>query len=222
MSKNKTGLMNIKPGKISYEILKWMQMFEGSNMLKRTTGHEIASHIVDLPNITSGEITVEQTLSNMVGCNIVYRDRHEKSIYSDYRINYWHKSIPADILANAPAEVKRAMAKTIDDMKPNQYMDDEGCVVTPHAVEKTADPFNENVETISAAPSDWKNEKVFDYQSNDDAIDTVEPVKEDCSVTVADTAPQFEEKSTQEVSVPVEVKKDGKSMNITINLTINL
>ena len=30
------------------------------------------------------------------------------------------------------------------------------------------------------------------------------------------------EQSTQEVSVPVEIKKDGKSMSITVNLTINL
>lgn len=216
--KHKTGLMNIKPNKISYKILKWMQANEPK--LKKTTAHRIAEQIIEDGDLLTGTITVEQTLSNMVICSVIYRDRYEKSIYSDYRINYWHKSIPADILADAPVEVKRAMAKTIDDIKPNQYMDDGGCVVTPNAVEKTADPFSEDVETISAAPSDWKIEKVFDCPSNDDTIDTVEPVKEEPTKVEQVKAEPIEEKPKQ-MSIPVEVKDDGKTINITVNFTIN-
>ena len=139
----------------------------------------------------------------MVKCNVVYRDQHYKSIYSDYRINYWHKSIPADILANAPVEVKREMAKTIDDMQPNQYMDDEGCVVTPNSVEKSEDPFNEDAEVVNVGET-----------SDGDVYEV--------PVTVEDTAPQFEEPTTQNVTVPLDIKKDGKQISVTLNLTINL
>lgn len=202
-SRNKTGLMNIKPDKISYKILQWMQEYEGTNALKNTTGHIIAEKIAALPEIENGELTIEQTFSKMVKSNIVYRDRYDKSIYSDFRINYWHKSIPQEILANAPAEVKRAMAKTIDSMQENQYMDDEGCVVTPNSVEKSEDPFGEDVETIYLDPSNCKIEK--------EAVEEPEDTEE----------PEIVEEP-QHISVPVEVKKDGKSMSITVNLTINL
>ena len=206
MSKSKTGSMNIKPGKISYTILKWMQENEGTPALKRTTGHIIAGKICELDDVTNGELTIEQTFSKMVKCSVIYRDQYDKSVFSDYRINYWHRSIPADILANAPVEVKRAMAKTIDDMQPGQYMDDEGAVVTPNAVEKCEDPFNEDGEFEETDLSKHATEIADLY-----------------AVTVADTSPQFEEEpTTQKVSVPVEVKKDGKTMSITVNLTINL
>lgn len=201
---NKTKTMDIKPGKISYEVLKWMQEHELA--LKKTTAHHIASRVAALPDVTNGELTIEQTLGKMVKCGIVYRDKIEHSLYSDYRINYWHKSIPADILADAPAEVKRAMAKTIDDMEDNQYMDEEGAVVTPNAVEKCEDPFNEDGEFEET-----------DLSKHATEIANLHAIK------VTDTSPQFEEEpTTQEVSVPVEVKKDGKTMSITVNLTINL
>lgn len=195
--------MNIKPNKISYKILQWMQEHEGTNALKHTTGHIIAEKIAALPDVENGELTIEQTFSKMVNSNVVYRDRHDKSIYSDYRINYWHKSIPSEILANAPAEVKRAMAKTLDDMKPNQYMDEQGCVVTPGAVEKTEDPFNEDGETPTVEES-------------------VEKMEKDYGVTVADTASVIEQPTTQNVTVPLDIKKDGKQITVNLSLVINL
>lgn len=202
MARSKTGKMTIKPNKISYRILKWMQ--DNPNQLKKTTGQQIAAKVASLDDETSGEVGIAQVLSKMIKCNVVYRDKYDKSVYSDFRINYWHKSIPADILAAAPAEVKRAMAKTIDDMQPNQYMDDEGCVVTPNAVEKVEeDPFNEDGETPTVEES-------------------VEKMEKDYGVTIADTASVIEQPTTQEVSVPVEVKKDGKQITVNLSLTINL
>jgi hypothetical protein len=201
MALSKTGKMTIKPNKISYRILKWMQ--NNPNQLKKTTGQQIAAKVASLDDETSGEVGIAQALSKMIKCNVVYRDKYDKSVYSDFRINYWHKSIPADILADAPAEVKRAMAKTIDDMQPNQYMDDEGCVVTPNAVEKTEDPFNEAEETPTVEESVKKMEK-------------------DYGVTVADTESVFEQPTTQEVTVPLDIKKDGKQITVNLSLTINL
>lgn len=216
-SRNKTGLMNIKPDKISYKILQWMQEYEGTNALKNTTGHIIAEKIAALPEIENGELTIEQTFSKMVKSNIVYRDRYDKSIYSDFRINYWHKSIPQEILANAPAEVKRAMAKTIDSMQENQYMDDEGCVVTPNSVEKSEDPFTEDDDTITPEP----------IEEPIDTDNMPEPIEEPVIISRAEPVDISETETTtkpveQQVSVPVEVKKDGKLMSITVNLTINL
>lgn len=199
MSKTRTGLMNIKPGKISYTILKWMQDHNDGSSLHNTTCHAIVEKICESEDVTSGSLTVEQTFSKMVKCNIIYRDKHEKSVLADYRINYWHKSIPADILANAPAEVKRAMAKTIDNMKPNQYMDDEGCVVTPNAVEKVADPFSEN---IVAVPYTAKEPGTFEN-----------PIKSEKDPWEEDTA-----------TVPLKITKsdDGKQITVNLSLVINL
>lgn len=207
---SKTKTMIIKPDKLSYKILKWMQ--ENEPKLKRMTGSILAQEIAELDDVTSGTVTIEQTFSKMVHCDIVYRDKIPHSMYSSYRINYWHKSIPADILENAPVSVKRAMADRIDSMADNQYMDEEGCIVTPNAVEKTEDPFNED-----GWVKDEEDDGTVTYTHVDDDSANIE------HITVADTASQFEdEPTTQEVSVPVEVKKDGKSMNITVNITLNL
>jgi hypothetical protein len=187
--------MVITPNKVSYKILKWMQAHDGQ--LKNTTGQIIAEKIAALPDIENGELTIKQTLSRMVKANVVYRDKIDGSFFSDFRINYWHKNIPADILADAPVEVKRAMAKSIDDMQDNQYMDDEGCIVTPNSVEKVEDPFNEG----------GSEEGTFENPIKDE----VSPWEEG-----------YEEEKSKEISVPVEVKKDGKTMSITVNLTINL
>lgn len=222
MALSKTGKMTIKPNKISYRILKWMQ--NNPNQLKKTTGHQIAAKVASLDDETSGEVGIAQVLSKMIKCNVVYRDKYDKSVYSDFRINYWHKSIPADILAGAPVEVKRAMAKTIDDMQPNQYMDDEGCVVTPNAVEKTEDPFNEASKFAMEASAKYCG-KTFCEVYNPTVEESVEKMEKDygIGITVAeDTASVFEQPTTQEVSVPVEVKKDGKQITVNLSLTINL
>lgn len=234
-SRNKTGLMNIKPNKVSYKILQWMQEHEGTNALKQTTGHVIAEKIAALPDVENGELTIEQTFSKMVNSNVVYRDRRDKSIYSDYRINYWHKSIPSEILANAPAEVKRAMAKTLDDMKPNQYMDDEGCVVTPNAVEKTEDPFSEDCDTagvihataqeIASEPCGYLNHKI---NTSDDGIVTTPYVPKEPGTfenpILDEKYPWEEEPKEETTTLPLHITKtkDGKTTNVTINLTINI
>lgn len=215
-----TGTMIIKPGKISYTILKWMQSHEGK--LKKTTGQNIAASIAALDDVETGEVIIAQVISKMVGCNVIYRDKYPGKVYSDFRINYWHKSIPADILSEAPIEVKRAMAKTIDSMQANQYMDDEGCVVTPNSVEKSEDPFTE----------DEPEKGTFENPIEDEAYPWEEGYEEDGTKTYTNTNVDDEgngqvdivhvPEEKQQVSVPVEVKKDGKSMSITVNLTINL
>lgn len=216
MPRNKTGKMTIKPNKISYRILKWMQ--DNPNQLKKTTGHQISASVASLDDVTSGEVGIAQVLSKMVKCNVIYRDKYDKSVYSGYRINYWHKSIPADILANAPAEVKRAMAKTIDDMKPDQYMDDEGCVVTPNAVEKVEDPFNEASQVAMEASSKYCGKTICEaYEPGtfeNPIVDEKDPWEED--------GEDDEEEGTTTIPLKITKEKDGKTTNVTINLTINI
>lgn len=227
MSKTRTGLMNIKPGKISYTILKWMQDHNDGSSLHNTTCHAIVEKICESEDVTSGSLTVEQTFSKMVKCSIIYRDKHEKSVLADYRINYWHKSIPADILANAPAEVKRAMAKTIDNMKPNQYMDDEGCVVTPNAVEKTEDPFNEAPQVIAMeTPATLCGKTLYGHKlstSGDNIVATPYKSKEPGTFEnpiKSDKDPWEEDTAT----VPLKITKsdDGKQITVNLSLVINL
>lgn len=217
---NDKGKMIIKPGRVSYTILKWMQEKEETSALKNTTGHIISEKICNLPGETHGLVTIEQTFYRMVRNNVIYRDKDPRGFFSDYRINYWHKNIPADILANAPVEVKRSMAKTIDDMKPGQYMDDEGCVVTPGVTVTEGDPFNEDTATVEEPDQEVEEEEkpiLPEEQVQEICDKSVQPYEE------TDVEPQLEEvQKAQEVSVPVEVKKDGKTMSITINLTINL
>lgn len=216
MTINNKGSMIIKPGRVSYTILKWMQEKEDTSALKNTTGHIISEKICDLPGETHGLVTIEQTFYRMVRNNVIYRDKDPRGFFSDYRINYWHKDIPTDILANAPAEVKRSMVKTIDDMKPGQYMDDEGCVVTPGVTVTDGDPFSEDTTTVEDTDQQFEETDLSKR-----ATDIANMFCGEAIVPKEVVEPE-EETETQEVSVPVEVKKDGKAMSITINLTINL
>lgn len=232
VNRSKVGRMVIKPGKTSYAILKWMQKNPGQ--LKKTTGHKIAEAIAALDDVESGEITVEQVFSKMVKCNVVYRDKYDKSVYSDYRINYWHKDIPPEILANAPAEVKRAMAKTIDDMKPDQYMDDEGCVVTPNAVEKVEDPFNESAQIAMETSAKLCGKTLYGHElstSDENIVNTPYVPKEpgtfenpivDEKYPWEEDGEDDEEEGTTTIPLQITKEKDGKTTNVTINLTINI
>ena len=225
MSKTKTGLMNIKPGKISYTILKWMQDHNDANSLHNTTCHAIVEKICESDDVTSGNLTVEQTFSKMVKCNVIYKDRHEKSVLADYRINYWHKSIPADILANAPAEVKRAMAKTIDNMQPNQYMDDEGCVVTPNAVEKTEDPFSEGTITMGT-PAKIHGRTLYGYEldTSGEGIVAAPYVPKEPGTFENPIKSEKDPWEKDSTTVPLKITKsdDGKQITVNLSLVINL
>lgn len=236
MTVSKNGVMYINPNKISYKILKWMQEHEGTQTLKKTTNHNIADKICALPDVTNGITSIEQAMSKMVRNKVIYRDKYPHGICADFRINYWHKSIPADILANAPVEVKRAMTKTIDDMTPGQYMDNEGCVVTPAYVEKSEDPFNEDMPLKEICECRRDTVTVEDTAPQSEEPVEIKPVEK----TVEEAVAQIKEEKIKEaearkevlkepVETPVEAtpiritkSKDGKTTYVTINLTINL
>lgn len=223
MTVSKDGVMYINPNKIAYKILKWMQEHEGTQTLKKTTNHNIASRICALPDVTNGIVSIEQAMSKMVRNKVIYRDKYPHGICADFRINYWHKSIPTDILANAPVEVKRAMAKTIDDMKPGQYMDNEGCVVTPAYIEENEDPFSEDATVVDA---DQQVEETVEIKPTEKTVEeAIEEIKEEKAKEVE----AMKEALKTPVEAPVETtpikitkSKDGKTTYITVNLTFNL
>lgn len=227
MTVSKDGVMYINPNKISYKILKWMQEHEGTQTLKKTTNHNIADKICALPDVANGVTSIEQAMSKMIRNKVIYRDKYPHGVCADFRINYWHKSIPADILANAPVEVKRAMAKTIDDMKPGQYMDNEGCVVTPAYAEENEDPFSEDVTVDETAP---QVEETVEVQSTEktveEAIEEIkaEKVKEAEAIKEVLKTPVETPVKTPVETTPIQItkSKDGKTTHVTINLTINL
>lgn len=220
---SKDGVMYINPNKLSYKILIWMQEHEGTQTLKKTTNRNIANRICALPDVTNGLASIEQALAKMIHNKVIYKDKYPRGVCADFRINYWHKSIPASILAKAPVEVKRAMAKTIDDMKPGQYMDNEGCVVTPAYAEKNEDPFSEDVAVADTAP---QVEEIVEIKPVERTVEeAIEEVKEEKVKEVE----AMKEVLKTPVETPVETtpiqitkSKDGKTIYVTVNLTFNL
>ena len=192
--------MNIKPGKISYEILKYIQDHPGK--MNRTTGHRIAEELAERDDLPHGSITIEQVISRMIKRNVLEKTSIPKSMYSSFRINYGSNSIPKDILAAAPVEEKRTLESMIDRLEPGQYMDSDGCIVTPGAVpivpQEDSDPFNEDKK--SDEPGTFEN-----------------PIK-------SEKDPWEEEPKGNTTTLPLHITKtkDGKTTNITINLTVNL
>lgn len=197
--------MVIEPGKASYEILKYIQ--NNPDKVKKISAHRLAELISAQDDNSYGEVTLAQVISKLVKKRVIYRSDADK--YYDFRINYWHELIPEDILANAPVEVKRLMAKKIDDMEPGQYMDEEGCITTPNAVEKTEDPFNED-KTVE------DNEE--DVHENEETVESEPGTFE--NPIVREKYPWEEESTT--IPLQITKKKDGKTTNVTINLTINI
>lgn len=220
---SKDGVMYINPNKLSYKILIWMQEHEGTQTLKKTTNRNIANRICALPDVTNGLASIEQALAKMIRNKVIYKDKYPRGVCADFRINYWHKSIPAAILAKAPVEVKRAMAKTIDDMKPGQYMDNEGCVVTPAYAEKNEDPFSEDATVADTAP---QVEEIVEIKPVEKTVEeAIEEVKEEKVKEVEAMKEVLKTPvETPVETMPIKITKsaDGKTTYVTVNLTFNL
>lgn len=182
-------------------VLKWMQ--ENPNACKHKLGTEIARAAGESCNF--GDATLQLALSSLIKRGVVYRSDADRGF--DYRINYWHKDTPAFILDNAPVDIQKKMKEKLNKMTDDQYLDDEGCITTPNAVEKVAvDPFNEidfseNKETV---------EHRTDVYPEGSFYNPIEPEKD----------PWEEDTAT----VPLKITKsdDGKQITVNLSLVINL
>lgn len=174
-------------------VLKWMQ--GNPNACKHKLGTEIARAAGESCNF--GDVTLQLALSSLIKRGVVYRSDADRGF--DYRINYWHKDIPAFILDNAPVDIQKKMKEKLNKMTEDQYLDDEGCITTPNAVEKTGDPFSENIVTV---PYTARKPGTFE-----------KPIKSEKD--------PWEEDAT---TVPLKITKsdDGKQITVNLSLVINL
>ena len=106
------------------KILKWMQ--EHPNALNSTNSAQLA-RTMRISGVTTG--TARQVVQKMVNNQILERFGGKRR--ARYHINYLHKDIPADILASAPLEEQLRAKQTLGRLKPGQYLDDIGCIITP-------------------------------------------------------------------------------------------
>lgn len=182
-------------------VLRWMQ--NNPNATRHKLGTEIAKEVGATCNYGDG--TLQLALGKLVKKGIVYRTRADRGY--DYRINYWHKEIPKVILDNAPLEIQKKMKEKLNKMTDDQYLDDEGCITTPNAVEKVAvDPFNEidfseNKETVEHRTDVYPEGAFYN------------PIESEKDPWEEDTA-----------TVPLKITKsdDGKQITVNLSLVINL
>lgn len=137
--------------------------------------------------------STRMVLQKMVNNQIIYR--HGGKRRSTFFINYYHKDIPGYIIERGPQYVKDRIKEMKEKLEKNQHIDEVGCIVT-EPEKKTKKRGRKPGRKPTMKPVE-------------------EPTKQE----------QEEPKAIEGETVvaPVEVKEDGKSINITItlNLTIN-
>lgn len=173
------------------KILKWMQDNPGRcrntnvSLLGRCMASEVGVSVQ----------TCKQYIQKMVNVQMVSRFGTKRN--SQFLINYLHKDTPATIIENAPAEAKALVERIKAGMKPGQYLDSVGCVVTPAQKKNIEKPTAKKVRHI----------KVVDKT----------PKKTNIPVKFSSNA------SEENTMVPVKVRQsaDGLSISITLNININ-
>ena len=59
---------------------------------------------------------------------------------ASFRINYFQKDIPGYILERAPQDIQDKVKAVKEGLKPNQYMDEVGCIVTKPEKKEEPEP----------------------------------------------------------------------------------
>lgn len=177
------------------KILMWCQ--DNPRFLKDTSISSLAGLISVSEGL--GYNNVKCMLTKMVNNQFLTRWGGRRR--SHFMINYYHKDIPGYILDRAPDDVREKVKAMKENLTKNQYITDEGCIVTKPPVKKE-----------EPKPVETKAEVKEDDETKEDAT---EP-----SVSVATLVPPEDVKT--EIATPVSVEKDGKNISITINLNLNL
>lgn len=179
------------------KILIWMQ--ENPSRLKNTNNAVLAK-CIEMSNIGVNLYNAKLLLQRMINNQMLYRHGGRKR--SNYTINYYHKDIPGYILEKAPAEIKDRIERMNTELKPNQHISVEGCVVT-EAEKEAQEP-----ETDTTPEPELEVQEVV--ESN--------PTNEE--ETLKSSSDASEENTT---SVPISIRDSerGLSISITLNLNIN-
>ena len=119
-----------------------------------------------------------------------------------FSINYWHKDMPGYIIERAPQEVRDEIEKMKAKLTGDQYIDNDGCIVTPGKKHEPYDELKARIEQSTEQPEKECEEPA--YEEQDDA--SLEAVRE----------------STIMLPIEVERTKQGLSLSITLNLNLNM
>lgn len=172
-------------------ILDWMQKNPGR--CNNTNITSIARSVV-LSGYKTTESAVWQALNKMIKNQMIYRTNGIRR--GNFRINYLHKQIPGYIIDSAPQPAKDYRNKTINGIKPGQYIDKVGCVVTPAEKKEQEEEPKEVTITKAETPAKVSQEETKEVSSDASEENTV--------------------------SVPVQVTDTEHGLSISITLNINL
>ena len=172
------------------KVLLWMQ--KNPNRL-RNTNFTILSKTLALEGYGK-QFTIREVLYRLTNCQMISRYGNKRR--ANFYINYFHPQIPGYVLENAPKEEKERIDEFKSSLKPNQYIDEQGCKVTESEEKKEEEPTTTIIDEI--APNDSKPEEVINESSSD-----------------------MSEENTTSVPIKVVDTERGLSISITLNLNIN-
>lgn len=181
------------------KILIWLQNNE--SRCKNTNIAVIAKSIDMDPKTDIKLYTAKAMLQRMINNQMLHRYGGRKR--STFIINYYHKDIPGYILDKAPAEIKERIERMNAELKPNQHISVEGCVVT-----KSEKEAQEPEEDTTPEP---------ELEVQEESTES-KPVEEE--ETLKSSSDASEENTT---SAPITIRETerGLSISITLNLNIN-
>lgn len=101
--------------------------------------------------------STQQYIHRMVNNQMLHKCGNKKR--ATYRINYLHKDIPPEVLEAAPLEERMAVKRQLGSMKSGQYLDDDGCIVTPMPDftpegQKSQEDQSTPAEAVEATPAE--------------------------------------------------------------------
>lgn len=180
------------------KMLIWLQDNESRC---RNTNIAVLAKSMEMSGIGVKLYNAKAMLQRMINNQMLQRYGGRKR--SSFIINYYHKDIPGYILDRAPAEIKERVERMKAELRPNQHISDEGCVVT--------EPEKKEPEPIEDQPTQPKFE-------DEKPVDASKPSTNEESTKFSSDAP--EENTT---TVPIKIVDDerGISISITLNLNIN-
>lgn len=133
-------------------ILSWMQ--EHTRALDNTNAKVLANSM-SIEGVKPKSI--QQYIQRMVNNQMLHKYGGKKR--ASYRINYLHKDIPPEVLESAPLAEKLSVKRQIGNMKSGQYLDDDGCIVTPMPdftpeEQKSQEDQSTPAEAVEAKPAE--------------------------------------------------------------------
>lgn len=172
-------------------------------LMKDTNLLTLASKVADTLGDGNTVINVKLILTRLINQSVLRRTApYGKQRVSTFWINYYLPKLPKEVMDNMPQDererVEMNKKKAEDRMA---EIDDEG--ITTIKLSSGADPLNEDVEGEPAEIIEPEPEP--------------EPEKNSISPLPAPI-----ENTPQQISVPVELKRDGQNLSITININLNI